>query len=136
MSDIVEKARGEWQEWMRHPDNAEDFSLEDVVAWINQRPAGAFLLLADEITRLKAEVAQWKEAFERTMDDVAALRDENERLKASEEAYRKTLRGIVRQCNNTGYGSPSVMERMIDRIEDMAIDALGTHRHASKEVND
>ena len=64
------------------------------------------------------------------------LRAENERLKASEEAYRKTLRGIVRQCNNTGYGSPSVMERMIDRIEDMAIDALGTHRHASKEVND
>lgn len=40
------------------------------------------------------------------------------------EMYRKTLRDIVRQCNNFGYGSPTVMERMIDRIEDMAIDAL------------
>lgn len=69
-----------------------------------------------------------------TCDAANNVRAEVERLKASEEAYRKTLRDIVRQCNNTGYGSPSVMERMIDRIEDMAIDALGTHRHAAKEV--
>lgn len=69
----------------------------------------------------------------RMMDDVGRLRADklpsmSKRIldqDAEIEMYRKTLRDIVRQCNNSGYGSPTVMERMIDRIEDMAIDVLG-----------
>ena len=42
-----------------------------------------------------------------------SMRDEIARLRAA-------LSEIVEECQNTGYGDPTVMERMIDRIEETA----------------
>ena len=46
-------------------------------------------------------------------------------LMAEIERYRKTLRDIVRQCNNPIHTCPAGMDRIIERVEEMAIDALG-----------
>lgn len=46
------------------------------------------------------------------------------------ERYRKTLRDIVRQCNNPIHTSPAGMDRIIERVEEMAIDALGPQLNA------
>ena len=40
------------------------------------------------------------------------------------ERMRAALSEIVEECHNTGYGDPTVMERMIDRIEETASDAM------------
>ena len=40
------------------------------------------------------------------------------------ERLRAVLLEIVEECRNTGYGDPTVMERMIDRIEETACAAL------------
>ena len=82
---------------------------------------------ADEIERLRRCLSKQPNthmiAFEdgrheELADILLKARDEIERLRAA-------LSAILRQCNNTGYGSPTVMERMIDRIEEEAIGALG-----------
>jgi hypothetical protein len=41
------------------------------------------------------------------------------------EKLEAALRKIAEECQNTGYGNPIVMERMIDRIEETARAALG-----------
>jgi hypothetical protein len=65
-------------------------------------------------------------------DKFTVARDERDAaridlLAANEEIerYRKTLRDIVRQCNNPIHTCPAGMDRIIERIEEMAIDALG-----------
>ena len=37
MSEMIAKLE-QLQEWLREPDHSDEFSLEDVIAWINRRP--------------------------------------------------------------------------------------------------
>ena len=82
--------------------------------------------------RLVDEAKRLREANELMLTDIRRTDVDMLAFKAEIEHYRKTLRDIVRQCNNPIYGSAPGMERMIDRIEDMAIDALG---RATKPMN-
>ena len=70
-------------------------------------------------------IEQLEEANELMLTDIRRTDVDMMAFKTEIEHYRKTLRDIVRQCNNPIYGSAPGMERMIDRIDDMAIDALG-----------
>ena len=50
-------------------------------------------------------------------EELANAANEDKRL-------RGALSEIVEECQNTGYGDPTVMERMIDRIEETASAAM------------
>lgn len=48
-------------EWMREPDYAEHFSVNDLLKWANRRDVGAHRDALAEIERLEAEVARLRE---------------------------------------------------------------------------
>lgn len=65
---------------------------------------------ADEIERLREVVEARERVIAAAYSEAAVLRE--------------ALREIADQCQNTGYGNAIVMERIIDRIESIVIDAL------------
>jgi uncharacterized membrane protein len=64
-------------------------------------------------------------AIQELKADRRAAMTENHDLWREVERLRAALSEIVEECRNTGYGDPTVMERMIDRIEEIASAALG-----------
>ena len=82
------------------------------------RPAPDMLCYeaAAEIEQLRAEIAALQAECE-GVDAIGELVDEIEQL-------REALSEIVEECRNTGYGDPTVMERMIDRIGETASAAM------------
>jgi regulator of replication initiation timing len=63
-------------------------------------------------------------AIQELKADRRAAMTENHDLWREVERLRAALSGIVEECRNTGYGDPTVMERMIDRIEETASAAM------------
>ena len=58
----------------------------------------------------------------------AVREDEIDRLRARVAELEQAVRYIFKETQNTGYGNPIVMERMIDRIEECAINAIDAAR--------
>ena len=54
--------------------------------------------------------------------------DEIVALRARVAELEQAVRYIFKETQNTGYGNPIVMERMIDRIEECAINAIDAAR--------
>ena len=87
--------------------------LRNLNPWKDSRWPEVLREGADEIERLRERSADW-----------CAAMTENHDLWREVERMRAALSEIVEECHNTGYGDPTVMERMIDRIEETASAAM------------
>lgn len=70
--------------------------------------------MARQILRLQAEVTKLRQA----------VLDERDAVQARVKLLEDAMKYIFKETQNTGYGNAIVMERMIDRIEECAINAL------------
>lgn len=43
------------ENWLREPDHAENFTLEDMARWLNARPLAEFYRMKAELARSRAE---------------------------------------------------------------------------------
>jgi hypothetical protein len=91
---LVKRARGEWNDWIRQPDNDSDpihIEIKALIAWANKRPAGAFVLLAEALTSLSARLASETDRAETAIESLNEARDECATATARVEALEKAL---------------------------------------------
>jgi uncharacterized coiled-coil DUF342 family protein len=121
--------------WRMADMTSADNDLSDITTaanYIVELRAEIQQLTADRIEELRAEIQQLKHdstIFINERSDAICenfdLREENAELRDEIARLRAALSEIVEECRNTGYGDLTVMERMIDRIEETASAALG-----------
>ncbi|RQP04835.1 MAG: hypothetical protein D1H97_16070 [Paracoccus sp. BP8] len=111
-----------------------NFTEEDAYAtpWtfgeVVREAADELACLRAEVERMKWERDLWREKMDHALkcerDARAALADE----RAHADAMAEALSQIDGHCQNEGYGNPIVDNRIVDRCEETAREALDRHR--------
>jgi len=88
---------------------------------------------AERIKQIEAEVAKLQKNVTDSQDNSNALSDHLRIAKDRIEQLEAAMRSIVERCGNSGRGNEFVNDRIIERVEEIAVEALG---EAARPSND